>query len=66
MKVTLLAFLLALSGCATLERHPVLTGIGSAIIVGSIAATVEQHQGGRQVAPDQVFNCHATMQCVAR
>ena len=28
---------LSLSGCATLERHPVLTAVGTALIVGSIA-----------------------------
>jgi hypothetical protein len=30
-------------GCATLERHPVLTAVGTAIIVGSIAAAAEHH-----------------------
>lgn len=31
------------SGCATLEQHPLLTAIGTAVIVGSIAASVEHH-----------------------
>jgi hypothetical protein len=65
VKILTLVVVLALSGCATLERHPVLTAVGSAIIVGSIAASVEQRQG-RQVAPIQAESCHATFQCGVR
>lgn len=44
-KLTLAVAVLCLSlgGCATLERHPVLTAVGTAIIVGSIAASVQHH-----------------------
>jgi hypothetical protein len=45
---------LSLPACATLERHPVLTAVGTAIIVGSIAASAEHHhdqQHERQIAP---------------
>lgn len=45
---------LSLSACATLERHPVLTTVATAVIVGSIAAAAEHHHDQmhqRQVAP---------------
>lgn len=51
MKTLFLAALLALSGCATLERHPVLTAVGTAIIVGSIAAMVEHQHDQRRPNP---------------
>jgi hypothetical protein len=40
--------LLSLGGCATLERHPVFTAIGTAIIAGSIAASVQHHHDQRE------------------
>jgi hypothetical protein len=53
--IALIALLvLTLPGCATLERHPVLTAIGAAILTGSIAAIAEHHhdrQHERQIAP---------------
>lgn len=57
MKSAVLALsLLALGGCATLERHPVLTAVGTALIAGSIAASLDQRQSGmsdRQIAPSR-------------
>jgi hypothetical protein len=44
------ALLLSLSGCTTLKQHPVLTAIGTAIIVGSIAALAQQHHHDRRTA----------------
>ena len=48
---TLLTVVLALSGCATgrvlpdaCEQHPLACSIGAAVIVGSVAATVEANQ----------------------
>jgi hypothetical protein len=51
--VTLVSALLALGGCATCQNHPYVCAIGGAIIVGSVVATVEAHQGhdNRQPAP---------------
>lgn len=52
---------LSLAGCATLERHPVLTAVGTAIIVGSIAATIEQRhdqpQFNRTIMPSRGPQC---------
>jgi hypothetical protein len=50
IRALFLSLILTVGGCATLEHHPVWTAVGTAIVVGSIAASVEQHQG-RQVAP---------------
>lgn len=44
------ALLLSLSGCTTLKQHPVLTAIGTAIIVGSIAAIAQHHHDQRPVS----------------
>lgn len=54
-RLIFLCFALSLGGCATLERHPVWTAVGTAIIVGSIAASVQHHHD------QHVFNseCHA-------
>lgn len=47
---------LLLSGCASLsnftQKHPVVTAIGAAVIVGSIAASVDH--GGHKAVP----HCH--------
>jgi hypothetical protein len=44
MKIlTLLAALLSLSACATCERHPYVCATAGAIVVGSIAYTLEMH-----------------------
>jgi hypothetical protein len=58
MKSLVLALALtASSGCATLERHPVLTAVGSAIIVGSVAATIEANRGDRRLTPVEDHFC---------
>jgi hypothetical protein len=41
VKYLTLCALLALAGCATCREHPVACAVGSALIVGSIAATIE-------------------------
>jgi hypothetical protein len=65
MKPLSLIVALALTGCATLERHPVLTAVGVAILAGSIAAIAEhQHDLRRPNAMPE--SCHATFQCVTR
>jgi hypothetical protein len=47
-RLILLCLTLLSSGCATLERHPVWTAVGTAIIVGSIAASVQHHHDQQQ------------------
>lgn len=50
MKSIALILCIALTGgCATLERHPVWTAVGTAIIVGSIAASVQHHHDQHQI-----------------
>lgn len=44
--ITALALALSLGGCATCQTHPVACGIASAIVVGSVIATVDAHNGG--------------------
>jgi hypothetical protein len=41
---------LSLSGCATCQQHPVWCAVGTAVVVGSIAASVE-HQHDQRRAP---------------
>ena len=41
--ITLLIVVLSLSACATCERHPYVCAVGGAIVVGSIAYTLEMH-----------------------
>jgi hypothetical protein len=46
--------LLSLGGCATCQNHPVYCAVGSAIIVGSVAATIaanssDHDSGTRQI-----------------
>lgn len=43
MKFLIIVLALAASGCATLERHPALTAVGTALIAGSIAASFDHH-----------------------
>jgi hypothetical protein len=48
-----LALIIALAGCATCERHPVACGIGGALIVGSVAATIaanDHHHSSQTLA----------------
>jgi len=60
MKILLLLSLL-LSGCATCERHPYVCAAGTAIIAGSIAASVQHHHDQTTHAPAmatiQPVNC---------
>jgi hypothetical protein len=37
------ALLLALTGCATCQQHPLACGVAGAIVVGSVAASVGSH-----------------------
>lgn len=60
--VSLLA-LLALSGCATLERHPYATGIALALVAGSIAAS--QNHDNRMSAQAPVRAGIGTPACTA-
>lgn len=48
-KAALCAFVtaLTLSGCATIEKHPVLTAVGVGFIAGSIAASTNHHSALR-------------------
>jgi uncharacterized protein YceK len=47
MKSVTLLIALSLSGCATIQEHPVATGVAVAIVAGSIAASVHHdNQGG--------------------
>jgi hypothetical protein len=43
--------LAALCGCATCERHPVACGVGSAILIGSLTATVNGIDRRRAAEP---------------
>jgi hypothetical protein len=43
MKTATIILSLALSACATCERHPVMCSVGVAVLAGSIAATAAQH-----------------------
>lgn len=42
---------LLLGGCATCQTHPVACAIGSAVVVGSIVATVNAHNDRGGVNP---------------
>lgn len=42
MRALILSALL-LSGCATMERHPVATWVAAGIVAGSIAASTNHH-----------------------
>lgn len=51
MKIlTLLVVVLSLSACATCERHPTMCAVGGAIVVGSIAYTLEMHSDRHTLA----------------
>lgn len=47
----LIAALLALGACATCERHPIMCTVATAVIAGSIAASLQQHDDQRRSAP---------------
>lgn len=46
-----LALLLTLAGCATCERHPIMCTVATAVVVGSIAASLQQHDDQRRLTP---------------
>lgn len=48
--LVLLAAFLALPGCATLERHPYATAFVTAVVAGSIAASVQHHHDQQHLA----------------
>jgi hypothetical protein len=50
IRLSFLIALLLLSGCETLASHPRLTAFGGAIIVGTVAATIEANRGDRRAA----------------
>jgi uncharacterized protein YceK len=43
MKALTLLIALALSGCATIQEHPVATGVVVAVVAGSIIACTQHH-----------------------
>ncbi len=45
--------LLALPGCATIERHPYATAFVSAVVVGSVAASVQHHHDQQHLEADR-------------
>src|SRR5579872_4154008 len=56
LKIALLTSVLAVSGCATCQQHPVACAIGGGIIIGSAAAIIEHHHDemhDRQIAPSR-------------
>jgi hypothetical protein len=70
-RLFLLCLTLCSTGCATLERHPVWTAVGTAIIVGSIAASVQHHHDQQQhqypCGPDQPNRSNAVIgSCVGQ
>lgn len=46
MKAIAIAASLMLSACATCHDHPVMCGIGAAVIAGSIAISIDHSHGG--------------------
>lgn len=51
--LTLIVTLLSLSACATCERHPYVCATAGAIVVGSVAYTLEMNDSQhRQPAPN--------------
>jgi len=52
MKILIIAAALALTGgCATCQQHPVYCAVGTAIIVGSVAATIAANSGHSSHSP---------------
>ena len=48
----------ALSGCATCQNHPYVCAVGGAIVVGSVAATIEAHHHSDSSAPVYAKQSH--------
>ncbi len=60
--ITALA-LVALSGCATCDRHPVACGVAITLVVGSLAASAARHASAspeedRQMSIPLTPNCN--------
>jgi hypothetical protein len=53
VKTSLLGALLALSGCATCAQHPIACSIATAVVVGSIAASMQHHHDQQNQATYQ-------------
>lgn len=53
MRALICIALATLSGCATLERHPIATAIGTGFLIGSIAAS-SHHTDHHDVATPSV------------
>lgn len=52
----LMASLLALTGCATCERHPVACWAGAVIVAGSVAASTNDRMADRHI-PSPGVDC---------
>jgi hypothetical protein len=65
MKIAIgvLVVMSTISGCATCREHPVWCAVGSAVVVGSIAAVAEHHHDqqahDRQIAPGGSPQCRS-------
>jgi hypothetical protein len=49
-----LATAMALQGCATMERHPILTAVGVGFVAGSLAASTSHRANGPDIATPSV------------
>jgi hypothetical protein len=68
MTARILAFfpvlsLTALSGCATCQQRPVWCAVGTAVVVGSIAATVAANSGDHGSSTRQIFRTPGPQVC---
>lgn len=49
--IAILLLTLCATGCATCQQHPVWCAVGAAVVVGSIAASIEHHRDQRASDP---------------
>ncbi len=54
--LTVIVSSLALSACATCRQYPTACAIGSAVVVGSVAATIAAHSNSRGHTPPHSSN----------
>jgi hypothetical protein len=61
LKILALLTFLGLSGCATIQNHPIATGVAVALVAGSIAASArhDDQRGGPAMANANGPNCAA-------
>jgi hypothetical protein len=52
IRLSILIALLTLGGCATMQRHPVATGVVVALVAGSIAASTNHDN---RISPQEHF-----------